>query len=80
MIQTNYKEMKKKLENREPFVGNSVFAKMENEYYLVYSYNTMILKWDTKKNTQVYFNSAKYSSTTSRLQNMIRKAFDVQED
>ena len=79
MAQTNYREMKRKLESRTTFNGNSARAVIDGEHYLVYSYNTLILKWNIRAQAQVYFNAARYSSTTSRLQNMIRAAFNVQE-
>lgn len=55
-----------------PFIANSSYAIKGNNLYIVNSYNTTILIVDTKAK-QITFNKTFYSTTTSRLQNTIRK-------
>lgn len=71
--QDNYKDIEVKLSNLTPFKGNSASATMEGNNYVVKSYNTIIAKYNVDKKELEYFDEKKYSSTTSRLQNMIRK-------
>lgn len=73
--QANYREIEKYLERFKPFKGNSAYAIFKDPYYIVYSYKTEILKYDTEDRKVVYFDDKKYSSTTSRLQNLIKKIF-----
>lgn len=72
---TNYKEMINKLTRMEEFKGNSVSAYYD-EYsnkYEVYSYNTRIYCNDG------YFDNSYYSTTTSKIQNMLIDIFNLNE-
>jgi len=71
MTQTTYDEMPRLISMRQPFEGNSVTAKQSGgEYYVVYSYDTPIAKF--RGGDLVYFDNTQYSSTTSRIQNIIK--------
>ena len=68
MSYTSYRDMETKIANNEPFEGNSVIATLDlRGAYRIYSYSTLIY------DSNGYFNTKKYSSTTSRLQNMIKR-------
>mgnify|MGYP001227069853 CR=1 FL=1 len=73
-MQHNYKEIRKLLNYRENFKGNSTEGLKQLESYNVWSYNTMILK-ETKDS--IYFNNRYYSVTTSKIQNMIKSSFGL---
>lgn len=80
----NYKTIATKLKNLESFNGNTLTARVEKTWgsfrYAVYSYNTLIAEksWDgTEGEWFTYFNDTKYSVTTSKHQNIIRKAWGV---
>lgn len=58
---------------RKPFRGNSVTAeKTQRGNYCVYSYDTLIAEWDND-GEMIHFDEKRYSSTTSKIQNLIRK-------
>lgn len=71
MAHSNYKEIQTHLKYKQEFTHGSCGAEYENGTYRVYSYNTLIAVFKDSKCT--YFNEDKFSMTTSRLQNMIRK-------
>jgi hypothetical protein len=80
----NYKTIEQKLANREPFRGNSLTAIANETWgsfeYRVYSYNTLIATktWDGSEGEWfTYLDPNRYSVTTSRHQNLIRKAWGV---
>lgn len=65
------------LANKKPFQASNIFACLtEASEYLVYSYNTIILRVNSAGEVE-YFDDGYYSHTTSRLQNKIRKAFKL---
>lgn len=71
-----YKDMKGLIPNCEPFYGNSASGIIDdNGIYIVNSYTTNIAKIDTKNKKVLYFDGDFYSSTTSKIQNIIRKNF-----
>lgn len=82
----NYKVIEQKLANRESFKGNSMYAVSDLERaesslnpapkYLVFSYSTLIASYDY--NTEEFWvNPRKYSVTTSRQQNLIKRAWGI---
>ena len=80
----NYKTIETKLANREPFNGNSLRAIAEETWgnftYKVYSYNTLIASksWDGAEGEwHTWVSPDKYSQTTSRQQNLIRRAWEL---
>ena len=80
----NYKTIENKLANREAFRGNSLTATAEKTWgtftYKVYSYNTLIASksWDGSEGEwHTYLNADKYSVTTSRHQNIIKRAWGL---
>lgn len=74
-MQDNYKTIASKLANRESFTGNSMTANYVGEVYKVWSYNTLIAEVGNMGN--ILLNSNKYSVTTSKHQNLIRKAWGL---
>lgn len=70
----NYVEVKKAIYGLEEFTGNSCRGVWIGEEYRVYSYRTLIASAMPKTGGMV-LNVRKYSSTTSRLQNIIRNAW-----
>lgn len=73
-MKCTYKEMPTKLQNLENFTGNSVTAITWGDVYYVYSYNTLIFKYDKLKKS-MQLNVTKYSRTTSKLQRMLQQIF-----
>jgi len=72
----NYKTIESKLRKQESFRGNSMTASSFGELYQVDSYNTLIASYNVKTG-EVWLNPTKYSVTTSRHQNLIRKAWGI---
>jgi hypothetical protein len=74
---SNYREIPAMLRSRVPFSGNSMSAHYDrNGDYVVMSYATEIARM-TRKVTpegglEVIMNDRKYSTTTSRHQNLVR--------
>lgn len=71
----NYKVIEQKLSTLTPFKGNSMSGNWYDGRFIVYSYNTPIAVWQTSLVKEV--TSAKYSVTTSRQQNLIRRAWGI---
>jgi len=70
----NYKTIERKLRNLEPFKGNSLRAFWDGGSYLVVSYSTAIA---SANSTEREVTERKYSVTTSRHQNLIRRAWGI---
>lgn len=73
MSYSNYSDIKRAIANRQEFTGNSCAGRwLDKSEYVVFSYSTLIYSDDlmTGKKT---LNARKYSVTTSRLQNLIRR-------
>lgn len=69
----NYKEVETLLESHAPFKhAHSMRAERHDDAYRVYSYSTLIAEfvWDTAQWT---LNETKYSVTTSKQQNILRR-------
>ena len=65
------------LANKKPFQASNIFACLtEKSEYIVYSYQTIILRLNSAGEVE-YFDDGYYSKTTSRLQNKIRQAFKL---
>lgn len=76
MRNATYNDIQRLLDNRQPFTGNSASAKIDGfGNYQVYSYQTLIATWHN--DGKIYLDGTKYSTTTSRLQNLIRKAWGL---
>ena len=71
----NYKTIERKLRDLEPFNGNTLTAFYVGDVYKVYSYRTLIAEVGNMGTKVV--SSAKYSVTTSRQQNLIRRVWAV---
>jgi hypothetical protein len=73
MPQPNYKQIETLLELHEPFKhGYSMRAERSTTMYQVFSYGTLIASYEMLNNIW-YVNLAKYSVTTSKQQNIIRR-------
>ena len=72
MAVTTQKEFPDLIRSKTSFTGNSVRAETTHEgEYELFSYDTLIARWDVNRDL-VFFNEAVYSSTTSKIQNLIR--------
>lgn len=67
---TSYKEIEKKLKQKRAFKGNSAEGYTVYGFYIIKSYETKIFIGAAQK---ALFNIEKYSPTTSKIQNLIRK-------
>ena len=65
-------EIRKFIARRWSFRCGSNMAIIVDGVYLVFSYNTLILKYNLVTDSMIYFNEKHYSKTTSTLQNIIR--------
>ena len=76
----NYQTIAAKLANLTPFSGNTMSAQFAGQAYLVYSYSTLIAEqwWVPQVGEWYkYVVAGKFSTTTSRHQNLVRKAWDL---
>jgi len=74
-MQDSYRTIAVKLANREPFKGNSLTAYWWGDTYRVVSYSTLIASRYILGDT--WISPDKYSVTTSRHQNLIKKAWGI---
>ena len=73
----NQKEIKNYLADKKPFQASNIFACLtENSEYIVYSYQTIILRLNSAGEVE-YFDGNYYSRTTSKLQNRIKQVFSL---
>ena len=71
------KQVASYLASKKPFQASNIFACLtEAGEYLVYSYQTIILRLNSAGEVE-YFDNGYYSKTTSRLQNKIKQAFNL---
>lgn len=72
----NYKTIESKLSTLTPFTGNSLTARYDSAgNYLVFSYATLIAGVSNSGLREL--NRSKYSVTTSRHQNLIKRAWGI---
>lgn len=71
----NYRTIPELIINRQSFEGNSVTGYYDGATYTVKSYNTIMLEIDG--NGKIDFNNKYYSVTTSKLQNLIIRALEL---
>ena len=73
----NQKQVTSYLASKKPFQASNIFACLtENSKYIVYSYQTVILRLNSAGEVE-YFDDGYYSRTTSKLQNKIKQAFNL---
>ena len=78
MAQANYREISELLATKTPFKGNSCHAFIDDEnVYRVFSYSTQIALFQLSGEPNPWLNPSRYSVTTSRLQNLIKKAWSI---
>lgn len=71
------KQVANYLASKKPFQASNIFACLtEKAEYIVYSYQTIILRLNSAGEVE-YFDNGYYSRTTSKLQNKIRQAFKL---
>ena len=71
------KEVVSYLTNKKAFQASNIFACLtEKSEYIVYSYQTIILRVNSTGEVE-YFDGVYYSHTTSKLQNKIKQAFNL---
>ncbi|RUT50954.1 hypothetical protein [Campylobacter fetus] len=69
----NQSEILYKIESKTPFRCNTVTGLLIDDFYLVFSYGTLIYKIHRTNPYKTYFNDTYYSRTTSKLQNIIKR-------
>ena len=73
----NQKQVASYLTSKKPFQASNIFACLnEKSEYVVYSYQTIILRLNSAGEVE-YFDDGYYSRTTSRLQNRIKQVFSL---
>jgi hypothetical protein len=72
----NYQTIANKLGLLMPFNGNSLTAYWEGDTYRVVSYATLIATYNRETKAE-WINPNKYSVTTSKQQNLIRRTWAV---
>lgn len=73
----NYKQIEKLIFDRKPFKhGDSMKAVVEDNGYVIYSYRTVIARFDFDS-CEWAFDTSYYSATTSRQQSLIRRALSL---
>ena len=74
----NYKTIETRLQERVSFTGNSLRGYWDgfSGNFVVYSYGTMIANYNPTTG-QRWVNPEKYSSTTTRQQNLIKRAWGL---
>jgi len=77
MSYSNYRDIEQAIAQLEPFNGNSASAYLEKGEYIIVSYSTEMARIRVIDREVMTFNDNHYSSTTSRLQNIIRREFDI---
>lgn len=69
----NYKQIEELIGFKQDFKhGYSMTAKREGDEYVIWSYNTVIARYDFDT-AKWWIDPAKYSKTTSKQQNIIRR-------
>ena len=75
---TPYRDMQAKLEQLQAFRGSSTTAVVTDSHYIVVSYKTPIFIFCTTTGLAIFDNSY-YSTTTTRIQNLIKDAFGLHD-
>ena len=78
-MKLTYKQIPSAVSNFETFKGNSVEALDNIQSYKVWSYNTLIFKYNKLDNEVEYFNNSYYSTTTSKIQNILIDIFNLND-
>ena len=74
----NYKAIEQKLARLESFKGNSLQGFNDGHTYAIYSYNTLIAnRWLDSGRGETWISPDKYSVTTSRHQNLVKRAWAI---
>lgn len=78
MAQLNYAQVERAIANKQEFKGNSCRGYYEDGEYVVVSYSTKIaVVAGAERGGELWLNPNKYSQTTSRLQNIIKRVWGV---
>ena len=74
---TALKQLTKYIHTQESFKGSSVTAQLVDHLYTVKSYSTIIATFSG--NTLMWFDDTSYSTTTAKLQHLIRANYSINE-
>lgn len=77
MPYANYRDIEQAISNLEEFEGNSARGEYDNGEYVIISYETEMARVRLNGDGGLTFNDRYYSSTTNRLQNIIKRALDI---
>ena len=75
-MSSNYKQIPALIETLTPFTGNSLRGERWGNDYRVYSYTTLIATHNSDTGER-WVSPIRYSVTTSRQQNIIKRAWGV---
>jgi len=76
MATDTYATIERKLHSMEPFDNkNSMSGRWERDTFVVYSYRTVIASY--QRGGSIWFNENRYSVTTSKQQNLVRRAWNI---
>ena len=64
--------------NYDEFNASSALGQIDDGVYSVYSYGTKILSIDLDSGKVTYWDGDRYSQTTSKVQNALRRAFELE--
>jgi len=74
----NYQAIEWAIKERRPFGhGQSMTGENDGKTYSIYSYSTLIYQEDLSNGNALLWNTDKYSQTTSRQQNIIKRALGL---
>jgi len=76
-MKLTYKEIPSAISNFETFNGNSIEALNNIQTYKVWSYDTLIFKYNKIDKEAEYFDNSYHSTTTSKLQNILIDIFNL---
>lgn len=71
MKYTKFKDIEKKIDNKDIFTGNSCKMVKFNNKYVIYSYETII---GVIKDNTIYINTIYFSRTTSKYTNILKSS------
>lgn len=77
-MKVNYRQLEIAIGNLEPYVHGSSRGERYTDssgtlYYDIYSYRTLIFRWNVHTGVLAFFDNGYYSPTTSRLQKIIKR-------
>lgn len=77
MPYANYRDIEQAISNLEEFRGSSARGEIDGNEYVIISYETEMARVRLSDGEVLTFNDKYYSSTTSRLQNIIKRVLNI---